>query len=151
MQFTLHKFLLSALLVAYVGCDGRPRLHPVGGKITLDGKTYERLIVYMRPIDVPIKPYNLGVGETDSAGNLALRSTDGKGLPVGKYRVSFSCIVDSRTREGVGLSGEKADDDRRLVTMDLVPFPYSSDDESPVEFEVKAIAANDLVFDIPTR
>ena len=146
----LPRFLFTAAFcVVLWGCGSRPALHPISGKISLDGKTYERLIVYLRPLDVPIQPYNLGVGETDAAGNLALRSTDGLGLPAGKYRVSFSCIVNAKSRELIGISDSKQDDDRRLVTEDIVPFPYSSDTESPFEFEVKSSGDNVLEFDIP--
>lgn len=115
----------------------------------MGGESYERLIVYMRPVGRPVQPYNLGVGETDKDGNLSLRSTDGKGLPVGEYRVSFSCIVDTKSQKTFGLDGEKGDDDRRLVTEDIVPFPYSSDEESPVRFEVTSSGENRFEFDIP--
>lgn len=144
----LSLFLVLATVTS-LGCGGRPSLYPVTGQVLLGGESYERLIVYMRPVDRPVQPYNLGVGETDQDGKLALRSTDGKGLPTGNYRVSFSCIVNAKTQEVFGLDGEKGDDDRRLITKDIVPFPYSSDDESPVRFEVTSSGENRFEFDIP--
>ena len=79
---------LSLLIALTIGC-GEPELHSVSGKVTLNGRSYNRLLVYFRPIDTPTKPYNMGVGETDAEGNLALRSTAGMGLARGKYKVFF--------------------------------------------------------------
>ncbi|MEO9594794.1 hypothetical protein [Rhodopirellula bahusiensis] len=141
--------ILTASLLA-TGCDSEPLLHPISGQITLDGKPYERLIVYVRPVDEEVNQYNLGVGETDATGKLFLRSTAGEGLATGKYRVSFSCIVSGKG-ETIGSSDEKADDDRRLITKDIVPPAYGDGGESTLEFEVVSGNDNRIEFDIPAK
>src|SRR6478735_9241891 len=69
--------LIGASLLLSSGCGGPPPLHPIKGKITLGGKSYNRLIVYFRPAEGKADEYNLGVGETDKDGILTLRSAGG--------------------------------------------------------------------------
>jgi hypothetical protein len=129
-----------------IGC-GDPPLHPITGNITLDGRPYERLIVYMDPMEGDVTTFNKGVGETDVTGKLIMNSSastaESQGLATGKYRVYFNCWMQKG--KAVGLSDEKADDsNRKLETEDIVPEPYNNPLESPVVFEVKA---GDNVFD----
>ena len=139
--------VLFLMLCALVGC-GDPPLQTVAGKVTLDGKAYPRLIVYFRPMSGTPNEFNLGVGETDPSGKLTLRSTAGGGLQRGTYRVSFSCVVQVNGKGAIaGLSEEKADDDRKLVTKELVPERFLGE-ESPIEFEVKT-GENFFEYDIP--
>lgn len=143
----IHRCIFLILTSLALGC-GDPPLHPVTGKVTLDGKAYERLIVYFRPMDGKPSEFNIGVGETDHTGKLTLRSTAGGGLQKGMYRVSFTCVVPAnKSGAATGLSDEKSDDDRRLVTKELVPDEYASQ-ESPVEFEVQS-GDNVFEYDIP--
>ncbi|MFG0267610.1 MAG: hypothetical protein ACF8AM_21030 [Rhodopirellula sp. JB055] len=146
--FTALLLLTTSLLAT--GCDSEPALHPISGHVTLDGKPYERLIVYVRPVDEDVTQYNLGVGETDATGKLFLRSTAGTGLAAGKYRVSFTCIVNG-SGQTVGSSDEKTDDDRRLITKDIVPPAYGDGGESRLEFEVVPGTDNHIEFDIPSK
>ncbi|EMI17252.1 putative secreted protein [Rhodopirellula maiorica SM1] len=132
------------------GCNTEPALHPISGHITLGGKPYERLIVYFRPLDDAVTKYNLGVGETDAKGDLSLRSTAGPGLAAGTYKVSFTCIV-SRGGKVIGSTDEKQDDDRSLVTEELVPPAYAEGGISGLEFEVQSSAENRFEFDIPAK
>lgn len=136
--------LFSAMF--FVGC-GEPSLNPVAGKVTLGGKSYERLLVYFRPIDDQATVYNMGVGETDAEGNLALRSTAGQGLARGKYRVFFSCVTMQGQSKAVGMD-EKADDNRNARVIERVPQLYTDEQTSPVEFEIRS-GENNFIFDIP--
>lgn len=145
----MRTVLLLLLLLVVVGCGGEPPLYPITGRVTLNGKSYERLIVYLRPIDQKIDKFNLGVGETDAAGTLGLRSTAGAGIAAGKYRVSFSCMA-KKNGQVVDALSDKVDDNRTLETVELVPAPYCEDDNSPVEFEVKSQGENRFEFDIPS-
>jgi hypothetical protein len=143
--------LLSSAVLA--GCGGDPPLHSLGGKVTLGGKAYPRLLVYFRPIEGNITTFNLGVGETDAAGVLSLRSTAGMGLMAGKYRVSFSCM-QPKGRPISANADEKPDDDRSIEMIEMVPEPYDNEnnaDTSPLEFEVKAGVENFYEFDIPVK
>ncbi len=118
--------------------------------MTLGGKAYPRLLVYMRPVKGKVDKFRMGVGETDQAGNLTLRSTAGDGLAEGNYRVSFSCMV----AKGGGVKelapDQKYDDNPRLITEEMVPMPYASDSESPVEFQIMR-GRNEFVYDIPAE
>lgn len=141
---------ITLTTISLTGC-GDPPLNSVSGKITLGGKPYERLIVYFRPLEKKASEFNVGVGETDAEGVLTLRSTAGNGLQRGKYRVTFTCVVPvNRKLDGSGLSGDKTDDDRRLITKELVPAPYSDEQGSPVEYEIQS-GENVFNFDIPLQ
>ncbi len=137
------------LLSAITGCGGDPELHSISGKVTLDGKPYERLIVYFRPIAKDANQFNLGVGETDAEGNLALRSSAGDGLAAGKYKVTFTCLVVGRDEESVGMSDEKMDDNPTMIPVELVPEKFTDYGDSPIEFEIKRGTENFFEFDIP--
>lgn len=146
LAFSLLLLFAAVVTLATAGC-GEPPLQPVGGKVTLAGKPYNRLLVYFRPINGKIQPYNMGVGETDAEGKLSLRSTAGMGLARGKYRVFFSCMTTRGVVGGVGMD-EKADDDRRVQVVEIVPDEYTSESTSPVEFEITT-GDNEFIFDIP--
>lgn len=106
----------------------------------------------MRPVEGPVDKFRMGVGETDADGVLTLRSTAGDGLAEGQYRVSFSCMVQKRSGKKATLDpNEKHDDDRTLITEELVPMPYSSDSESPVLFEIGESEVHEFKFDIPAQ
>lgn len=147
------SFLTAIFVVLFlVGC-GDPKLHQVTGKVTLDGKPYERLLVYMRPTEGPVDKFRMGVGETDAAGVLTLRSSAGDGLAEGTYRVSFSCMVPKSSGKTVEVldPSEKHDDDRKLITVELVPMPYASDADSPVVVEIGDEQSNEFIYDIPAK
>ena len=148
---TIFAIAIVSIVFCFSGCNSEPKLYPLTGKVTLGGKAYERLIVYFRPINKEVKTYNLGVGETDRQGTLALRSTAGDGLAAGKYRVTFTCLRQESSEEPVGGSGEKPDDKNEdIVVVELVPEKYREGvGESPVEFEIKKNAENNFIFDIP--
>ncbi len=143
-------FILAFFIQSISGCSGPPELQKIKGRVTLAGKPYERLIVYFRPMDSKANVYNLGVGETIESGELGLRSTAGDGIAPGEYRVSFSCVRVKGKNEQIGASNEKPDDERSLITEELVPFPYNDDNESPVRFEVRQGKENIFEYDIPT-
>lgn len=140
---------LTTLTLLFSGC-GDPTLHPLTGKVTLDGKPYERLIVYFDPIGDQINEFNFGVGETDAEGNLGLRSSAGSGLAAGNYRVSFTCLVQEKTGQAVGLSDEKDESYAAVVPKELVPEPYNDRGRSPVEFSIRR-NDNVFTFDIPLK
>lgn len=142
---------LVACLIASVGCGGEPTLYPVTGKITLGGKPYDRLIVYFRPINRKVDKYNLGVGETDAQGQLGMRSSAGSGIPVGHYRVAFTCLVQKSNRQPTPNLDQKADDNSTFETLELVPDPFNDGENSPIEFEVTAGGSNVFDYDIPAK
>jgi hypothetical protein len=147
--------LASAVLTFSVGCNSEPPLHSLGGKVTLDGKAYERLIVYFRPVDAEVTRFNMGIGETDAQGNLSLRSSAGMGLQQGKYRVSFSCyVLKGGQALGVDQKVDEIAGSEKAIPVEMVPKPYveelASGEISPVEFEIKR-GENFFEFDIPAK
>jgi hypothetical protein len=90
-----HAFVLSMslVLVAFVGGCNRgpasPKLLPVHGTVTLDGKPLSGVVVTFTPIGS-----TQGGGAscfTDSSGQYELLDRSGKtGAPVGAYRVSVA-------------------------------------------------------------
>ncbi len=141
--------LAGGILILGSGC-GDPTLYPLTGRITLDGKAHERLIVYFDPIGDSINEFNFGVGETDAEGNLGLRSSAGSGLAAGKYRVSFTCLIQEKTGQSVGLSDEKDESRTAVVPRELVPEPFNDRVNSPVEFSIRR-TDNVFDFDIPSN
>jgi hypothetical protein len=145
--------LLAFFVALLTGCSGDPPLHPVTGKVTLGGKSYERLLIYMDPIDAEVTPFNKGVGETDVKGEFEINSTastpEDSGLAAGEYRVYFNCWM--RQGSAVGLTDEKPDErNTKLITEDIVPPPYNDPVNSPVTFEVES-GENVFEFDIPAN
>jgi hypothetical protein len=145
----LYIALIAA--IAMTGGCGDPDIFSLTGKVTLDGKPYERLIVYFDPIGRKVDAFHFGVGETDAEGNLTLRSSAGPGLAAGKYRVSFNCLIQEKAspNTAVGLS-DKDESINAVVPVELVPEPYNDRQKSPVEFTIRK-ADNVFEYDIPGK
>ncbi len=153
--FHVRQVLCIALIVSLgtaIGC-GDPELFSLGGKVTLGGKPYERLIVYFDPVDRKVDSFHFGVGETDAEGNLSLRSSAGPGLAAGDYHVTFSCLIQEQAAsdKAIGLS-DKDESVNAVVPKELVPEPYRREnrENSPVEFTIRK-ADNVFEFDIPVN
>jgi len=96
MQIHGTRFARLCLMLAIVGCGGDashlPKLTPVGGTVTLDGKPLINAMVAFVPSGST--PGTGANGHTDKAGKyeLATRSR-GKGTPAGEYRVVVTKLV----------------------------------------------------------
>ncbi len=82
--------LILALTATGCGRISDP-LVPVGGKLSIDGKTLDGVVVTFIP-EVTVKGRLGGTGVTDNAGGFIVTDLDQNkpGLPPGKYTVSYS-------------------------------------------------------------
>lgn len=152
---TKRGFLYSAGLgvaaLLSTGCGTKPPpVYDVHGKVTLKGKSYERLIIHFKPKSDAVTMYNLGVAETDKDGNFkTVMSGGGNGLQEGEYKVLFTL----QTVKGRAVAAdEKADDagaNVKVVEMVGKPYDVGSEAEATVFFTVKP-GDNEFNFDIPT-
>ena len=147
---------VSILIVVFAGCQSEPAIFPVTGKVTLGGKTYSRLIVYMDPLEGAATRHNKGIGETDENGVLKLATSAGDGIAAGKYRVSFACFRSPKggsfdaVNQKPGEAGNRKDGPGSNAPVNIVPEPYRSAENSPVEFTIGS-GTNHYEFDIPKR
>ncbi len=145
-------YLVGLILVVASGCSD-PSTYDVTGKVTLGGKSYNRLIVYMRPVSGTPTIFTTGVGSTDADGNLSFGSNVG-GLAKGTYRVTFSLRVTPKNKS---LKKDEKGDEARSgpeYQVEAVRSPYddvTSAETSPVEFTVSSSGDNVFEFDIPTK
>ena len=124
--------LLAALGLAASGC-GRgsgPKVVPVSGTVTIDGKPAANIAVVFQPIATGKGEAGMGsTGVTDAQGRFTLTLTGSDKRPgavVGKHRVTFS---------GQAAQRAETDDTVKLGPPDPVPPKYR---EKPLEFEVPA-------------
>lgn len=146
---TMYKlsclWLLCLASLSFSGCSSEPAIYPVTGKITIQGSSHPRLIVYLHPVKGPVTRFNMGVGETDASGQFSLASSAGSGVAAGAYRVSFACYKQSGGKSFDATSAKIGDGDKSSgkgqtpkQAKNIVPAPYDSSVHSPVEFIVKS-------------
>jgi len=85
-------------ILALVGCDSGPKLVPVTGTVTMNGKPLEGAMVSFLPDQAnPIA--TTGSDTTGPAGNYKIMTRGRAGLAPGKYKVGISKV---ETPKGVG-------------------------------------------------
>ena len=152
----LSPLIMAFVLLVLVGCQSEPTIYPVTGTVTLGKKPYPRLIVYMQPTEGAVTSHNMGVGETDEKGKFTLATSAGEGIAAGNYRVSFSCYQSPNggsfdaINEKPSESGGKKGGAGSREPVNIVPAPYDSSKDSPVEFTVGS-GENHFEFDIPRK
>jgi hypothetical protein len=151
----LYLVLFPALAA---GCSGGPKLAPVSGVVTLDGKPYPNAVVSFQPIGGKgnENPGRGSMGLTDANGRFELLYENvQKGAVVGKHNVRISTVpgkgsatpVDSElgSPDGVVLpKGAKPDMD-----YDLIPTEWN--ENSTKTFVVPAGGTDQANFDIVTK
>ncbi len=89
MSRWLRRVVLSVFALALAGCgEGGPKLHPVRGKVTLDGAAVEGATVAFVPTGST--PGSEATGRTGPDGTFELSSRTGKGAAAGTYKVVIS-------------------------------------------------------------
>lgn len=148
--------VLVTTLTMLASCGkSAPPVYPVSGKVTLGGKAYKRLLVYFRPANGPVNEYNMAVGETDDQGTLAVQGNAGVGMPVGEYKVTFTCQVPKGNKSNAAKAGpDDKPSELGYETVELVPDSHAegkANETSTVLFTVKKSGDNVFTYDIPSK
>lgn len=143
-------FFIICLAVSLVGCDSGPKLVPVTGSVTLDGKPLQYKSLYFYPVRSAGTQGDGSGAFTDKEGkyyliaNIRGSKRDQRGVFAGKYRVTVAepmipiteadfapraVQVDSAT-PGPGLIPNE-----KLVKREI-PVPYNSESSTPFVVEV---------------
>lgn len=139
-SYMVGAAILCAFLLT-VGCgkkDSGPRLIPVTGKVTLDGKAGSGVMVTFVPTGAT--PGEGGYGLTDSSGAYQLKGRGEKmGVPAGEYKIVCTKMVmpdgsDFDPSKGVML----ADSDAKQV----LPAVYSDQQQTTLKATVPEQGGN---------
>jgi hypothetical protein len=106
------------VVVLVLGCGpGRKPVHPVQGKVLVQGQPAARALVTFHPVDAAADTEVLRpVGQADEQGNFTLTTyRQGDGAPAGEYRVTVQWLlatpVNQQTRD-------------EYVTVNYLPARY---------------------------
>ena len=130
--------LFGAIVSAALGCGGdsgppKADVHPVIGKVTVDGKALTGCTIVFSTSNPAVGAAGGYSGEMGDDGSYTIADADGNpGAAPGKYKISFTLPMEAAKEAmmaGGGQSGEATG-----------PFPkeYASSETSPKEVEVKA-------------
>jgi hypothetical protein len=95
MQPLLSYIIIAVLMLVASGCgksDGRVKVYPVSGKVSVRGTPAEGARVVFYPVSDELKKPGMPIpyGTTDNQGNFKLRSYDvDDGAPEGEYKISI--------------------------------------------------------------
>lgn len=124
--------LVAILALAAAGCGkgSGPKVVPVSGTVTIDGKPAPNIAVVFQPVASGKEEAGMGsTGVTDAQGRFTLTLTGADKRPgavVGRHRVTFS---------GAAAQRDETDDTVKPGAPDPIPARYR---EKPLEFEVPA-------------
>jgi autotransporter-associated beta strand protein len=129
------RYLWSCLVLAIAGCGGRsgePKLMPVAGTVTLDGKSLSGVTISFVPEG---ETHGNGGGYTGNDGTYQLvAACGGKGVPVGEYRVVATKLV---TPDGSDFRfGDKAGVVEGLARQ-ILPIKYRNAQQSVLTATVR--------------
>ena len=132
--------LFGALVVGVLGCGGEsgpPRVdvHPVTGKVTVDGKALTGCTITFSTSNPEVGAEAGYSGELGADGSYTLADNDGtQGAAAGKYKVTFTLPPEAAKAAMMVGEGQPGSEGAGS------PFPkeYASAETSPKEVEVKA-------------
>ncbi|MFM7317304.1 MAG: hypothetical protein ACKO5E_10185 [bacterium] len=122
----------TCLLATFIfanGCKkeappGPPKLVPVSGKVTHEGKPLAGAVVVFNPSGTE---GNLSIGETDANGEFKLSHMNFPGCSAGQYKVGVSLKLNSKGKT-VSLSEQSAlaPSAETMRAVEVIPDQYSS-------------------------
>jgi len=125
------RFLVSVALCGLVGlssgCAGGPKVVPVSGRVTMNGKPLTSGVVSYRPNKA--KGNTFGgepMGDINAQGEYTLQVMGKPGAPLGAYKVV------------VNVTGPITEDNTKATTKSLINPTYANVDTTPLEVEVVA-------------
>ncbi len=144
-------FLWAVLAAVSVGCGGAtgpkaPQFKgdtiPITGIVTLDGNPLADASVTFNFDGTPPVGFISAGGKSDSSGKYVARSAGGKeGIPIGRYKVTVSCLV---TKNGTPFREDPASgmDAEQLKLAgglkEMVPVKYTDIAKTPLTIEITA-------------
>ncbi len=147
MTRTLHQAALVAGLVGLAGCGGGPRLVPVSGVVTLDGKPYKNAVVSFQPVATKDNdaPGRQSMGVTDESGRYTLKYD---GLEPGAVAGRHAIRIVTQGDFVPGVDGGTSDDYTPPGSLKLDPIPAEWNGNSTKTFEVPVGGTDAANFDI---
>lgn len=122
------RLIAVLCLAAFAGCSGGPRLVPVTGKVTVNGKPAEGAIVMFHPEDAT---QNTSSATATADGTLKPFTNGEPGLIVGRYKVTLTYPDPSKKPTQAQLMMGTAD-----VGPDLLKGKYASKANTTLSIEV---------------
>lgn len=122
--------LVVFMLVLCEGCAPVPRdvLHPVKGRITLDGKPLPRGAVTLHP-ESNSTTWHQPTGMIESPGEYVVYTSGRNGAPPGPYRVVVFATEATTSPDGAARPG---------LPKSLVPLRYNDPRQTPLRLQVVA-------------
>jgi hypothetical protein len=138
----LSLVLPLLLSILAVGCSGGPKLVPVTGKVTMNGKAIKNVKVAFHPDPDKGNTGPGSAGTTDDDGNFTLKCTQGDkpGAISGHHRVILTDL-DTFGNVFVGRGNYRSEDGKggtkEVPTKPRFPAVYADLAQTPLKQEVK--------------
>ncbi|MBM3955159.1 MAG: carboxypeptidase regulatory-like domain-containing protein [Planctomycetes bacterium] len=135
--------LVAAAGLALAGCGGpaSEKLYPVTGRVTVDGKAPEGVVLLFHREGAP---GDVGTGTTDSSGSYKVVFKTNPGLPAGKFKVTASWPDPAKSKLPVSM-GATPD------IPDLLRSRYAMRDRSEMSVEVSASTTELPTIELSTK
>jgi hypothetical protein len=141
----LARLTLGAAVLFALGCGGSSRkaVHPVRGRVLVDGQPAAEALVTFHPVRAG-KDQPRAVGNVDAQGNFSLTTyAQGDGAPEGEYQVTIHWFLATPVPDAPG--GEE------YQTVNALPARYGSAGSSGLRVTV-ARGSNELpAFQLESR
>ena len=139
MRISCTRWWALAALVALVGCNDRPDMAPVTGRVLYNGQPLPYGSIVFQP---PRGQLAAAAIQTDGSFRLSTFA-ENDGAIVGPHKVSVTCYTSQRPSEKT----QKKVGEATLGEL-LIPSQYTFLEQSGLSAEVPPSGADDLVFEL---